>query len=106
MIETDVDTPAPPDVDESDDDDDDEWQECCNCGIEFGITASYKALRLRDGREFYCPNGCGQHYAESDASKLKKAQHEAAVAKAKSEKLEDKLERGGTLRRWPWQKVK
>lgn len=31
--------------------------ECASCGIKFGLTGDYTALRRADQKRFYCPNG-------------------------------------------------
>jgi len=45
---------------------------CCNCGIAFGMPDSFMRQKRRDTTSFYCPNGHGQHYTESEADKLRK----------------------------------
>lgn len=53
---------------------------CCQCGVTFAFTTGYQAQKSKDGEIFYCPNGHGQHYSNSDAKKLKDA-----IATAKRE---------------------
>ncbi len=46
---------------------------CCNCGVKFGLAHDYKEERLKDHRNFSCPNGHQQHYTgETEADRLKK----------------------------------
>lgn len=46
---------------------------CCNCHIQFAMTNAFKAARLSDRKEFYCPAGHGQHYTgESEETKLRR----------------------------------
>ena len=45
-------------------------EECCNCGVIFGLTKQLKGERRDDHKNFYCPNGHPQHYVgESEAEK-------------------------------------
>lgn len=47
-------------------------EECCNCGITFHVPAVFqKACRADSRKTFYCPNGHGQSYTESEADKLR-----------------------------------
>ena len=54
------------------------WQECCTCGITFGLLDSWDD-RLRESHQtFYCPNGHSQSYrGENEAEKLRKELEEA-----------------------------
>ena len=82
-------------------------EECCSCGVIFGLTDYFKKERLKDHRLFYCPNGHNQHYtAESEAEKnarlLREEQvrHQRTIAReneerAAREKAERKLKRVG-----------
>lgn len=45
---------------------------CCVCGIPFGIPETIQKARLADGKKFYCSNGHGQHYADSQIAKLER----------------------------------
>jgi hypothetical protein len=61
---------------------------CCKCGTVFAMDEELQALRKRDGDSFYCPNGHGQHYTQTDATtisdlraKLKEAEQERDEAK-------------------------
>lgn len=46
---------------------------CCNCGIEFAMPLAFQnACRADSKKSFYCPNGHGQHYATSEADKLRR----------------------------------
>jgi len=48
-----------------------EVEECCNCGMPFGMTASFLKRMREKGESFYCPAGHGQHYTEGEIDKLK-----------------------------------
>lgn len=50
--------------------DDDESCECYSCGVLFA--SNILPRRREDGGTFYCPNGHGQSYTESEADKLRK----------------------------------
>jgi hypothetical protein len=58
-----------------------ETEDCYKCGVVFAMTEDFRQRRLRDRKEFYCPNGHGQHYLrESEGQKI---QHlEARLASA------------------------
>src|SRR6267378_7384183 len=44
--------------------------ECYSCGCVFAVMADFQTNRLRDKRNFYCPNGHQQHFVgESDVDK-------------------------------------
>ena len=48
-------------------------EKCCNCGVTFAMEASFQQERLKDHKNFFCPNGHSQHYTgETEADKLKK----------------------------------
>ncbi len=47
-------------------------EHCCNCGIAFGMPSEFRARKLRDGGDFYCPGGHRQFYTESENTRLKK----------------------------------
>lgn len=49
-----------------------EDQDCCSCGVRFGVPAGYTANRRKDKALFYCPNGCSMSYKESEADRLRK----------------------------------
>lgn len=82
-------------------------EECCNCGVLFGMTKQHKQERSKDHGWFYCPNGHAQHYtSESDAEKNarllreEQARHQRTIAReneerAAKEKAERKLKRVG-----------
>ncbi len=54
-------------------------EECCTCGVPFGITSVLQAELLKSHKTFHCPSGHAQHYTgKSDAEKLADAR--AALA--------------------------
>ncbi|MCR4373440.1 MAG: hypothetical protein NUW22_01165 [Acidobacteria bacterium] len=46
---------------------------CSSCGVLYGIDAEYITERQRDGKAFYCPNGCCRSYHETEADRLRKS---------------------------------
>ena len=82
-------------------------EECCQCGVIFGMMTYYKNERLRDQKQFYCPSGHSQGYvgeteAQKNARLLKEeqARHQRTIAReneerAAKEKAERKLKRVG-----------
>jgi len=48
-----------------------ETEECCVCGVLFQVTEEFSEDRQADGATFYCPNGHGQNYADSDEGRIK-----------------------------------
>lgn len=49
-----------------------EVEHCCNCGMAFAITLTFKNRKQKDHSNFYCPNGHSQHYTgKSQEQKLK-----------------------------------
>src|SRR5690348_12305780 len=47
-------------------------QTCCNCFTHFAIDSELYAKLKREGNAFYCPNGHGQIYTETEIMRLKK----------------------------------
>ena len=46
---------------------------CCECGIQFGLTADFVRRRRGDNANWYCPRGHAQHFdAESEADRLRR----------------------------------
>ena len=58
------------------------WQECCTCGITFGMLSSWDAS-LRDNKKtFYCPNGHSQSYIGKSAAEKVREEMQAKVDEA------------------------
>lgn len=80
-------------------------EECCSCGVIFGMTSQLRSQRLDDHRSFWCPNGHVQTYVgETEAAKNarllreEQARHQRTLARendlaAEKTKLEHKLKR-------------
>ncbi len=47
-------------------------EQCCKCGVSFGMTQRFHDKRRQDGGEFYCPGGHGQFYSETTEQRLRK----------------------------------
>lgn len=48
-----------------------EPEECCACGVVFGMSPALVRNRRETKDAFYCPNGHAQHYIKSTADKLR-----------------------------------
>jgi len=48
-----------------------ETETCYRCGILFAMPAEIRQRKLREGGDFYCPNGHGQHYAKTTEQRLR-----------------------------------
>jgi hypothetical protein len=66
-------------------------EECCNCGMVFGVPSNIIERRRQDHQRFYCPAGHGQSYtSESEAEQLKRqlreaeARHERQIAQERA----------------------
>ena len=82
-------------------------EECCKCGVIYGLTQYFKNERFQDRATFYCPNGHPQSYigeteAQKNARLLKDEQfrHQRTLERenqerAAKEKAERKLKRVG-----------
>lgn len=46
--------------------------ECGECHVHFGMTTEMNQRKLNDGTSWYCPNGHGCVYGESEIQKLEK----------------------------------
>lgn len=46
-------------------------EDCCDCGVNFGMTKSFYSSRLRTGNNFYCPNGHSMVYNNGENAKLR-----------------------------------
>lgn len=80
-------------------------EECCSCGIKFGMPTEWREKKRRNKTLFYCPNGHSQHYTgetqedklrrERDIAKqqLARAEQEAADAQKRVELLQKQKRR-------------
>lgn len=49
-----------------------QWQRCISCGVWFGVDEYFDRQRRQSKQNFYCPNGHGQAYCESEADRVRK----------------------------------
>lgn len=59
-----------------------EVEECCNCGVAFGMTSDMTKRRRDDKKAFYCPSGHSQSYV---GTTLEKKLQEANSAKSRAQ---------------------
>ena len=86
-----------------------ESQNCCNCGVIFGLEQNHKAQLIESHRNFYCPAGHVQHFTgETDkdrAANLQQrfeeerrqrwaAEHRETLAKARLKRVKDRVANG------------
>lgn len=68
---------------------------CYKCGVIFAVDDGLKSNWQRDKTEFFCPNGHGQSYTESEADRLKRelttAQRDRDFQKSRAESLDKRL---------------
>jgi Zn ribbon nucleic-acid-binding protein len=57
---------------------------CVSCGIEFAVPDSWRARRLDDHKDWYCPNGHGQSYTGKSEAEQLRARLERAEAREQS----------------------
>ena len=61
-------------------------ERCCTCAVEFLVPmALYQAARADERHKFWCPNGHGQSYTESEVTRLKRERDLAIQDKARIE---------------------
>lgn len=71
---------------------------CYHCGIEFGVPAQYQKTCMADSKKtFYCPNGHGQVYRESEADKLRR---ELNIAKQQAARRDDEIRQINEAAAW------
>lgn len=66
---------------------------CCNCGLPFAMPEYFLELRRKDGRNFYCPNGCVLLYPIGET----KESLQQKVNELQTENLELKREKAGLI---------
>jgi hypothetical protein len=63
---------------------------CCTCGVVFGMPKALWKTCRNEKQTFYCPNGHGQSYKQSEADRLKaqllKAEQAAEAARLTAER--------------------
>lgn len=79
-------------------------EECCNCGIVFGMPKSLQVRCRNDGSiSFYCPAGHPQHYTKSRVTILEEQLKAEREAKAR---LDETLTRARAERDHHWMERK
>lgn len=74
-----------------------EIETCCNCHVQFAIPTELHNRRLRDHRDFWCPNGHGQRFTgETEEQRLRK-QLERAERRAANANEDARVERAECL---------
>lgn len=79
--------------------------QCYKCDVWFGMPNDMNERALKTGREFFCPNGHGQVYSDTEEKKLKRqlesaqnklatAQFELMAAEKKVKRLEKRVKNG------------
>jgi len=70
--------------------------DCPNCGVVYGITNAYEVRRREDGKNFYCPNGHGGSFGESEIAKAQRlqatAESQMRVARVSRDAARDQAE--------------
>lgn len=72
-------------------------EECCNCGVTFGLPKSLQRKLIDNKKTFYCPNGHPQSYTgtsfnkEEYENKLREAQNRIANISFEKVQLESQL---------------
>lgn len=65
-------------------------EECYLCGVVFALPTTLRAERLKDHRNFWCPNGHDQHYlGKTDAQKLREVQKQLEWSRSYAQSVED-----------------
>ena len=90
-------------------------EECCNCGMSFGMTDEFRQRMLDSGEWFYGPVGHRQHYTDTTVARLKRRvktlereeeelrervrvqKKETAAAKGQATKAKNRAKRGVCL---------
>lgn len=62
---------------------------CCECGIMFAMTEEFKKQRKSDGETFYCPNGHGQHYTDTNKKRMAALRRRAESAERRAAHLQE-----------------
>lgn len=68
-----------------------ETEECCECGIIFQVPEDFAENRQNDGQTFYCPNGHGQSYTDTDDEKIEKLENDKRELQVQVRQLKCKL---------------
>lgn len=69
--------------------------DCANCGMVFGVTDEFSRHRRQDGGRFYCPNGHGNAFGETETDKVRK---ELDATRRREELVQESYKRETTKR--------
>lgn len=61
------------------------WEDCCDCGVPFGLTEEHQRRLRRTHEWFYCPNGHRQYYPGKTDNEKKIERLEGQVCGLKRE---------------------
>lgn len=73
--------------------------ECYSCSVLFAMPETLNKRLLRDGGEFFCPNGHGQIYAETEAARLRKKIEGMAVQSEHDKRMRKRAEQEAEVAR-------
>lgn len=73
-------------------------QECCNCGLVFGVAEDFDTRRRKDHKSFCCPAGHWQSYtgpteAQKQRSRAEAAERRAEQAESTARRQRERAER-------------
>lgn len=66
-------------------------ESCYLCGVVFAMPSEFRATRLRDKKNFYCPAGHDQYYIENEEDRLRAALEKAEAEAARLKRDKDYL---------------
>lgn len=66
-----------------------EEQECITCSVRFGVPIGFTANRRKDKGRFFCPNGHGMSYTQSESDVLRRERDRLVQEKARIEEERD-----------------
>lgn len=72
-------------------------QECCECGLVFGVATDFDTRRRADQKGFYCPAGhfqsyCGPTEAQQQRERAEAAERRAEMAEATARRQRERAE--------------
>lgn len=70
-----------------------EVETCCNCSVQFAMPTQLRDRRLRDHKDFWCPNGHSQRYIGKTEEQLQRERAERAERVAANRAEDLRIER-------------
>lgn len=61
-------------------------EQCCNCGVHFGIDHHHHKSLKETGATFYCPNGHSQYYTKKEQMDKRVKELEAQLQEAETDR--------------------